>query len=52
MRFLIMALTASVAFGQTNRTFQLTQNENKQDLAEISRCSAQRRISGSSPKMT
>ena len=36
MRLLIMALAASVAFGQTNRTFQLTQNENKQDLAEIS----------------
>jgi len=31
----IIAFAASVAFGQTNQVFQLTQNENKQDLEEI-----------------
>jgi len=35
MRFVIIAFAASVAFGQTNQVFQLTQNENKQDLEEI-----------------
>jgi len=35
MRFLIMAFAVSVAFGQTNRIFQLTQDENKQELEEI-----------------
>src|SRR5580704_7308933 len=35
MRFLIMAFAASMAFGQTNRIFQLTQDENKQELEEI-----------------
>jgi hypothetical protein len=35
MRFLIIAFAASVAFGQTNRTFQLTQDENEQELEEI-----------------
>jgi hypothetical protein len=35
MRFMIMAFAISVAFGQTNRMFQLTQDENKQELEEI-----------------
>ena len=35
MRFLIIALAASAAFGQTNREFQLTQEENQQELEEI-----------------
>jgi hypothetical protein len=35
MRFVIMAFAVSIAFGQTNRTFQLTQDENKQALEEI-----------------
>jgi len=35
MRFLIMAFALSAAFGQTNRVFQLTQDENKQELEEI-----------------
>jgi hypothetical protein len=35
MRFLIIAFAASLAFGQTNRIFQLTQDENKQELEEI-----------------
>ena len=35
MRFLIMAFAASLAFGQTNRVFQLTQDQNKQELEEI-----------------
>jgi hypothetical protein len=35
MRFLITAFALSVAFGQTNRVFQLTQDENKRELEEI-----------------
>ena len=35
MRFLIMALALSAAFWQTNRIFQVTQDENKQELEEI-----------------
>jgi uncharacterized protein YukE len=35
MRFVIMAFAVSVAFGQTSRTFQLTQDENQQQLEEI-----------------
>ena len=35
MRFLTIALAASVAFGQTTRVFRLTQNESKQDMEEI-----------------
>jgi hypothetical protein len=35
MRFVIMALAAAAAFGQTNRKFQLTQKENPQELEEI-----------------
>src|ERR1700729_3194815 len=35
MRFLIMAFALSAAFGQTNRIFPLTQDENKQELEEI-----------------
>ena len=35
MRFLIMAFAVSVAFGQTDRTFQLTQDEDKRALEEI-----------------
>jgi len=35
MRFVIMAFAVSVAFGQTNRTFQLTQDENQQRLEEL-----------------
>ena len=35
MRFVIMAFAVSVAFGQTDRMFQLTQDENKQELEEI-----------------
>jgi uncharacterized protein YukE len=35
MRFMIMAFAVSVAFGQTSRTFQLTQDENQQQLEEM-----------------
>jgi hypothetical protein len=35
MRLMIVAFAVSVAFGQTNRIFQLTQDENKQQLEEI-----------------
>ena len=35
MRFLIIALAASAVYGQTNQVFQLTQNENQQQLEEI-----------------
>jgi hypothetical protein len=35
MRLLICAFAVSFAFGQTNQTFRLSQNENKQDLEEI-----------------
>jgi len=35
MRFMIIAFAVSVAFGQTSRTFQLTQDENQQQLEEI-----------------
>jgi hypothetical protein len=35
MRFLIMAFAVSMAFGQTNRIFRLTQEENRQELEEI-----------------
>ena len=35
MRFMILAFAVSVAFGQTSRTFQLTQDENLQQLEEI-----------------
>ena len=35
MRLAIIALAASVAFGQTTRVFRLTQNETKQELEEI-----------------
>lgn len=34
MRFLTIALAGAVAFGQTTKVFQLTQNENSQDLEE------------------
>lgn len=35
MRFVTIAFASSVAFGQTNQEFQLTQKENKQELQEI-----------------
>jgi hypothetical protein len=35
MRFVIIALAASAAFGQVSRVFQLTQHEKQQDLQEI-----------------
>jgi hypothetical protein len=35
MRLMISAFAVSLAFGQTNQTFRLTQNENRQDLEEI-----------------
>jgi hypothetical protein len=35
MRFLILALAASAAFGQANQVFRLTQNEDRQSLDEI-----------------
>jgi hypothetical protein len=35
MRFVILALAASVAFAQTNQVFQLTQKDNQQQLEEI-----------------
>jgi hypothetical protein len=35
MRFVIMAFAVSVAVGQTSRTFQLTQDENQQQLEEM-----------------
>jgi hypothetical protein len=35
MRFLIITFAVAVAFAQANRMFQLTQDENKQELEEI-----------------
>jgi hypothetical protein len=35
MRLVIIALAASAAFGQTNRVFQLTQHQTRQDLEEL-----------------
>ena len=35
MRFVVIALVASAAFGQTTKVIQLTQNESRQDLQEI-----------------
>ena len=35
MRFALIAFAAALAFGQSNKVFQLTQNESSQDLAEI-----------------
>jgi hypothetical protein len=35
MRFVIMAFALSMAFGQTSRRFQLTQDESKQELEEL-----------------
>jgi type II secretory pathway component GspD/PulD (secretin) len=35
MRFVMIAFATLVAFGQTNRVFQLTQNQSKQELQEI-----------------
>ena len=35
MRFVMFAFAASVAFGQVNQVFRLTQNENKQQIEEI-----------------
>jgi hypothetical protein len=35
MRFMIFTFAAFVSFAQTNRVFQFTHNENKQDLEEI-----------------
>lgn len=35
MRFVMIALAVSVAFGQATRVFRLTQNENQQQLQEI-----------------
>ncbi|HUE03319.1 MAG TPA: hypothetical protein VMR62_27400 [Bryobacteraceae bacterium] len=35
MRFAVMALATAVAFGQTTKVFQLTQNQSPQDLQEI-----------------
>lgn len=35
MRFMLIALVASVALGQTTRVFRLTQNESRQQMEEI-----------------
>jgi hypothetical protein len=37
MRLIIAAFAASLAFGQTTKVFQLTQNQSPQDLEEIAR---------------